>query len=1154
MTGPSGDAPAVRYVGVGIGAYKEKQFPPLPGAPAEVAQIADLLAARGVCTMVAAATTETGIMDELDQVLPAQPEPTEGQLIVLWAGHGDQLPDARVRLVAADTVKIRPARLTPEYVASVAVRSGATQVLLIFDTCFSGGGALPVLAGADRWFTEREGPPGRVWLGVLASAMDWQKARDDLFGVRLARLLREGPSDAVLRLRGWSPQNEMIRGDDLIDALQKEWPEGSSHRPKTAQFGNPWALLPNPWHDPAAPPRVVEHLLHAARGGEPEDETWYFTGRHAVVARLVSWIGSPQPGLHVVTGPAGCGKSAVLGLVVCLSNPEQRAALLARGPAGYPDPGKGSVHAHVYARGLARGQLVRELDIQLSDAGMLPADRRGQRGAGELADAAAASGTRAVVVVDGLDEAGVEAWPAAEEVLRPLARHALVLVGTRDLAAPGGGDSLVTRLQPDATGVVHLLAEVDDPADVHDYVVRRLRDVDAPEMDAGQVADAVLALPSGQEEEEGRFLLARIITAQVRTDPVDTTRPGWQQQLSTSVEEALDRDLAALPARVRGEDRLPAAGFDLLAGLAWAQGGGLPDDIWPLVATAVSADGTSYARDDAFWALASAGRYIVEAGEAGHAVYRLSHQRLAQHLRARTRDRGVQDTELRIATALVSAYQEMLAAGVSPAEHSYLWQYTWRHCADAGTAGITALRRLVDLDRAAFLPDLALASRYLASRQVEAGKPFEAIGPAEDAVTAYRELAAANPGYLPDLAMALSNLGIRYSEVGHRADAVAPTEEAVTLYRDQAAANPGYLPDLAMALSNLGIRYSEVGHRADAVAPTEEAVTLYRNQAAANPAYLPSLAGALNNLGVRYSEVGRRDDAIPHTEEAVTLYRDQAAANPGYLPDLASALNNLGIRYSEVGHRADAVAPAEEAVTLYRNQAAANPAYLPDLAMALSNLGVRYSEVGRRADAAAARRGSRHPLPRPGRRQPRLPPQPRQRAEQPRQSLQRGGPPRRRRRPRRRSRHPAPGPGRRQPRLPPQPRRRAGQPRLPLQRGGPPRRRCAPYRGIHQPLPGPGRRQPRLPARPRHGAEQPRRPLQRGGPPRRRRRPHRGSRHRLPGPGRRQPRLPARPRHGAEQPRHPLQRGGPPRRRRRPRRRSRHPLPGPGRRQPRLPA
>ena len=791
MTEPPEGAPAVRYVGVGIGSYTYKEYPALPGAPLEVREVADLLSARGVGTVVVAATTETGLMDELDELLAPGAEGEAGPLLVLWAGHGDRLPDASLRLVAEDTARGRAARLTAEYVASVAVRSGATQVLLVFDTCFSGGGALPALAGADRWFAEQPGPPGRVWLGVLASAMDWEKARDDLFGVRLARLLRDGPSRADLRLR-WSAHNAGIRGDDLIDAVQKEWAEDSPHRPKAAQFGNPWVLLPNPRHDPAAPPRVVEHLLLAARGGEPEDETWYFTGRHAVVGRLVSWIGARQPGLRVVTGPAGCGKSAVLGLVVCLSNAEQRAGLLARGPLEYADPGTGSVQAHVYARGLARNQLIRELDTQLSDAGLLPAERRGQRGGGELADAAAATASCPVIVVDGLDEAGVEAWPIAEEVLRPLARHALVLVGTRELDPSDGGDSLVTRLQPDGTGVVHLLEEVDDDADVRGYVVRRLQAAAAPGMDAGQVAGAILALPAG--DEEGRFLLARVITAQLRAVPIDTTRPGWQQGLSTSVEEALDRDLAGLPARMSGEDCLDGAGFDLLASLGWAQGGGLPDDIWPLIATAISASGAQYIRDDAFWALAAAGRYIVEAGEAGHAVYRLSHQRLAQHLRIRTRDRGVADAELRIAAALVDTYQALLGAGVPATDHAYLWRYTWRHCADAGPAGITALRRLAGLDRAEFLPDLALASRYLADRQVEAGKPLDAVSPAEDAVFAYRELAAANPAYLPDLAGALGNLGARYGQVGRRADAVPPPRRPSRCAGTRPSATPPTCP------------------------------------------------------------------------------------------------------------------------------------------------------------------------------------------------------------------------------------------------------------------------------------------------------------------------------------------------------------------------
>jgi hypothetical protein len=176
----------------------------------------------------------------------------------------------------------------------------------------------------------------------------------------------------------------------------------------------------------------------------------------------------------------------------------------------------------------------------------------------------------------------VVAWAIAEDLLR-LAGHALVLVGTRDLPAPDGQTTLVTRLQPAGAEVVRLLEEVDD---ARDYVIRRLADVDVPQLAAGQVAEAMLAAHRG--EDEGLFLLARVITAQLHADPVDTARPGWQQRLAGSVADAFDRDLKGLPARRRGEEELPAAGLDLLAGLAWAHGGGLPADIWPVVAAALS--------------------------------------------------------------------------------------------------------------------------------------------------------------------------------------------------------------------------------------------------------------------------------------------------------------------------------------------------------------------------------------------------------------------------------------------------------------------------------------------------------------------------------------------------------------------------------------
>ena len=52
---------------------------------------------------------------------------------------------------------------------------------------------------------------------------------------------------------------------------------------------------------------------------------------------------------------------------------------------------------------------------------------------------------------------------------------------------------------------------------------------------------------------------------------------------------------------------------------------------------------------------------------------------------------------------------------------------------------------------------------------------------AEEAVAAYRQLAAARPdAFTPDLATSLNNLSNRLSDLGRREDALAVAEEAVT--------------------------------------------------------------------------------------------------------------------------------------------------------------------------------------------------------------------------------------------------------------------------------------------------------------------------------------------------------------------------------------
>src|SRR6185369_6711574 len=97
-------------------------------------------------------------------------------------------------------------------------------------------------------------------------------------------------------------------------------------------------MLPNPFWNPDAPPQVVEHLLFAARSDAVGAKSW-FTGRTAEVDRVVSWVQSGIPGVRVVTGLAGTGKSAIVGRVVSASVESERKNLDAQGPLGHRDPG-----------------------------------------------------------------------------------------------------------------------------------------------------------------------------------------------------------------------------------------------------------------------------------------------------------------------------------------------------------------------------------------------------------------------------------------------------------------------------------------------------------------------------------------------------------------------------------------------------------------------------------------------------------------------------------------------------------------------------------------------------------------------------------------------------------------------------------------------
>jgi tetratricopeptide (TPR) repeat protein len=116
----------------------------------------------------------------------------------------------------------------------------------------------------------------------------------------------------------------------------------------------------------------------------------------------------------------------------------------------------------------------------------------------------------------------------------------------------------------------------------------------------------------------------------------------------------------------------------------------------------------------------------------------------------------------------------------------------------------------------------------------------------------------------------LDHLGIRFSALGRPAEALATTEEAVTIWRELAAANPDrYRPDLAASLTNLGACLWDLGRPAEALPVTEEAVAIRRELAAANPdRYRPDLARSLTNLAEILEALGRKAESGLIRQEA----------------------------------------------------------------------------------------------------------------------------------------------------------------------------------------------------------------------------------------------------------------------------------------------
>jgi WD40 repeat protein len=608
----------------------------------------------------------------------------DDHLFLYWSGHGTRESDG-LHLVTQESPSYnlnQTNSVEPRFLAKSAANSRAKRILIVLDACFSGEALGEVIETVSRVISAQS--PDllrRRGIAVLASAHALQKSQECI----VSSLLKEALVGSAV-VRRWSDEDQFIDGDRLFALIDDEVDRRAiDQRIVPAAFGSTIELLPNPRYRPSLVAEVVEerawrlersggaeHFDLAARGIEVGESGWYFAGRTRLLRTLVDWLTSAENGVRIVTGPPGAGKSAVMGRLATLSDPEYRKALIGAGlvaPAGTLPP-EHIIDVAIHAKGKTVDDCARAL-VQALGIGV---DRGVILDIAGLITAISRINRRTTIIVDALDEAASgQGALIATLLLLPLGRlpRMRILVGCRrslDGSIIPRADERHVQLRT-LFGVGAIIDDLEDEGqtieDIAEYVRLRLS---ASPKHADKIEEIAAASARVAVRAEGVFLYARIVSRTLQE------RDRLDGELPSTALEAFADDLRA---RFGDAQRLVD---DVLAALAWGEGKGLTRRVWPLVATAVSARERSYDDNDVDWALRHAGWHIVEAGEAGQAVYRLGHQALTDYYR---RHRYVGETQSRIVAALSEE-----TAGVAWLDRDrYLWRHLADHASQAGQLG-----------------------------------------------------------------------------------------------------------------------------------------------------------------------------------------------------------------------------------------------------------------------------------------------------------------------------------------------------------------------------------------------------------------------------------------------------------------------------------
>ncbi|TQE30524.1 hypothetical protein Sipo8835_23145 [Streptomyces ipomoeae] len=493
------------------------------------------------------------------------------------------------------------------------------------------------------------------------------------------------------------------------------------------------------------------HFVPKASGAELGEQSWYFEGRSDERHQMLTWLKTAHSGLLVVTGPAGSGKSALLGHVLIHTRPElsrllERAGHLTPLPANTPRPRK-SFDAVLHLTGATLSDLVSRM-ASAAALGTPPSDPSLTVQSNWLYERMRRRRKPFTLLADALDEAQLP-LQTANHILRRLAElpHVRVIVGTRrstkegpDLPQPDDQNLLDALGVDDSSAVVVNVGR--DQEAVTRYVRNRLTNAAHRLGFLGALDNADrFARDIGSLDRE--FLYARLAVHEIiQNHALFGDLRGLDSLLSSDHRQLFARAVDRLTA-------LSPVNRPLLEALALAQGHGFPlrDGIWAAAATAVS-DGLTITDADIEALTRTAAPYLMLDTELGQSVYRLAHRTFAEHFASA----HPYDSWHHLVTARLASDANDLLPSAPP--NRYLVQYLPAHAALGGSDAWQELARhsrLLDrFDPAAVTANVmrqgfgrklpsAIAGVVASQHQLATAPPHDRRGIRELATTRYTD-------------------------------------------------------------------------------------------------------------------------------------------------------------------------------------------------------------------------------------------------------------------------------------------------------------------------------------------------------------------------------------------------------------------------------